>query len=103
MNLLKYRQQISYHGGKMAPAKIRVLSLIIWLVVFSATAAPSAASGWGDIIKDVQKALGGGESVTETEIIQGLKEALHIGTAEAIKEVLQIWMPRLEAPPLQTD
>ena len=74
----------------MASVKTHVFSVMICVVLFSATAVPSAASGWGDILKDVQKALGGEESITEAEIIQGLKEALHIGTAEAIKGVSKI-------------
>ena len=74
----------------MACVKITVLSAMICLFALSAFAVPSAAGGWGDILKDVQKALGGEESITETDIIQGLKEALHIGTAEAIKGVSKI-------------
>jgi len=63
---------------------------MLCLFALSAVAVPLVAGGWGDFMKDVQKALGGGKSITEAEIIQGLKEALHIGTAEAIKGVSKI-------------
>jgi hypothetical protein len=74
----------------MASLKTTVLSVMICWFALSAVAAPSAAGGWGDILKDVQKALGGEESITEAEIIQGLKEALRIGTAKAIEKVSAI-------------
>jgi len=74
----------------MASVKTTVLSVMICLFALSAVAVPSAAGGWGNFMKDVQKALGGGEPITEADIIQGLKEALHIGTAKAIKGVSKI-------------
>jgi hypothetical protein len=74
----------------MASLKTTVLSAIICLFALSAVAAPSAAGGWGDFLKDVQKALGGEQSVGEADIVQGLKEALHIGTAKAIEKVSAI-------------
>ena len=74
----------------MASLKTTVLSAMICLFAFSAVAAPSAAGGWGDFLKDVQKALSGEESITEADIIQGLKEALTIGAANAIEKVSTI-------------
>jgi hypothetical protein len=74
----------------MASLKTTVLYVMICLFALSAVAAPSAAGGWKDFMKDIHKALDGGESITEADIIQGLKEALHIGTDKAIKGVSKI-------------
>ena len=74
----------------MASLKTTVLSAMICLFALSAVAAPSAAGGWGDFLKDVQKALSGERSLSEADIVQGLKEALHIGTAKAIEKVSTI-------------
>ena len=74
----------------MASVKTTVLSVMICSFALSAVAVPSAAGGWRDVMKDVQKALSGEESITEADIIQGLKEALHIGTDKAIKGVSKI-------------
>ena len=74
----------------MASVRTIVLSVMICLFALSAVAVPSAAGGWKDYIKDVQKALNGGESITEVDIIKGLKEALHIGTDKAIQGVSKI-------------
>ena len=73
----------------MAYLKTTVLSVMICFA-FSAAAAVPAWGGWGDFLKDVQKALGDEESITEADIIKGLKEALHIGTDKAIKGVSKI-------------
>ena len=73
----------------MASLKTTVLSTIFCLTLSAVVAAP-ASGGWGDFLKDVQKALSGEESITEADIIQGLKEALHIGTDKAIKGVSKI-------------
>ena len=69
--------------------KTTVLSVMICFALSAATV-PPASSGWGDILKDVQKALGCKESISEADIFQGLKEALHIGTDKAIKGVSKI-------------
>jgi len=45
-----------------------------------------ALAGIGDFLKGVQKSLSGGE-LSESRIIQGLKEALETGTANAVKTV----------------
>jgi hypothetical protein len=74
----------------MASLKTTVLSVMICLFALSAVAVVPASSGWGDFLKDVQKALSGEQSVSEADIVQGLKEALHIGTAKAIEKVSAI-------------
>ena len=73
----------------MASLKTTVLSVMICFALSAVVAAP-ASGGWGDFLKDVQKALGGEESITEADITQGLKEALTIGAAKAIEKVSAI-------------
>jgi hypothetical protein len=74
----------------MACLKTTVLSAMICLFALSAAAVVPASGGWGNFLKDIQKALSGEESITEADIIQGLKEALHIGTAKATQNVSKI-------------
>jgi hypothetical protein len=74
----------------MASLKTTVFSAMICLFALSAMVVPSAAGGWGDFLKDVQKAFSGEQSLSEADIAQGLKEALHIGTAKAIEKVSAI-------------
>jgi len=49
-----------------------------------------ASGGWTDFLKDAQKVLEGKKSLSEEEIISGLKEALNIGAAKAIEKVSAI-------------
>jgi hypothetical protein len=44
----------------------------------------------GDLLKDLQRGLGGGASLSNTEIVQGLKEALQIGTGNAVQLVSKV-------------
>ena len=44
----------------------------------------------GDVLKGLQKNLGGGSSPSNTEIVQGLKEALQIGTGNAVQYVSKV-------------
>jgi hypothetical protein len=53
--------------------------LFIWGYSFNLVGA-----GFGDILKGAQKALGTSDSISESEIIKGLKEALEIGSAKAV-------------------
>jgi hypothetical protein len=41
----------------------------------------------GDVLKGLQKGAGGGSMASETEIVNGLKEALQIGTGNAVQIV----------------
>ncbi len=50
---------------------------------------PSASGQFKDMLKGIGKALRGGE-LSESKIIQGLKEALQIGTGKAVQNVSQI-------------
>jgi hypothetical protein len=50
---------------------------------------PGFSAGLSDIVKGAQKALGGSGSLTNDEIISGLKEALEVGTEKAVALVSQ--------------
>jgi hypothetical protein len=63
-----------------------ILSLILF-VFLTSSAHLGFSAGWGDIVKGVQEALGGKEALSNDEIIQGLKEALQVGTENAVKLV----------------
>ncbi len=41
-------------------------------------------AGFQDILKGAQKILGGSDSISESEIVEGLKQALEIGTGKAV-------------------
>jgi len=53
--------------------------LSIW--VFSTT---FVAAGFQEILKGAQKMLGTSDSISESEIVEGLKQALEIGTTKAV-------------------
>lgn len=60
--------------------------LVLWCVE-----TPQANSQWGDALKGLQKTLeGGGEGLSEDEIVRGLKEALQVGTTKAVEVVSQL-------------
>jgi len=44
----------------------------------------------GDVLKGLQKGVGGGSAASETEIVNGLKEALQIGTGNAVQTVSKV-------------
>jgi len=49
-----------------------------------------AQSQWGDILKGAQKALGVGGGLSDSKIVDGLKEALQIGTGNAVQTVSKV-------------
>ncbi len=61
--------------------------IVVFLISIVFTPAPPVRAGLGDIFKKVQEVVGGSEELSENRIIQGLKEALEIGTDEAVKLV----------------
>ncbi len=63
-----------------------ILSLILFVFLTSG-AYLGFSAGWGDIVKGAQEVLGGKEALSNDEIIQGLKEALQVGTENAVKLV----------------
>ena len=60
-----------------------------WLVVFFVLINPwmisGAAGGWSDILDKAVDTFSGGDQLATTDIIDGLKEALEIGSAQAVK------------------
>jgi hypothetical protein len=58
-----------------------VLFGVLSLWVFSTT---FVAAGFQDILKKAQKMLGTSDSISESEIVKGLKQALEIGTTKAV-------------------
>jgi len=44
----------------------------------------------GDVLKGLQKGVGGGSAASEPEIVNGLKEALQIGTGNAVQIVSKV-------------
>lgn len=66
--------------------KIVVAALVlIWLPV------QGAAAGWSDLLKNIQSA-GGGESsgLSNSTIVDGLKQALEVGTGNAVSSVSKV-------------
>jgi hypothetical protein len=60
------------------------------IVVLVLVPLAQAQSQFGDIFKKAQQALGGGGGLSESKIIDGLKEALQIGNANAVQTVSQV-------------
>jgi hypothetical protein len=71
----------------MKCVNLRIIGL---LTLLWASSPPPVSGGFGDILKDAQKVLGGGGSISEAEIVKGLKEALQIGTGNAVKSVSKV-------------
>jgi len=65
------------------------MNRVIWVVVVSlvicAGAASHAVGDWADVLKNTLNSATGGGQLDNTEIAEGLKEALEIGTAQAVK------------------
>ena len=68
--------------------KVRVVLLLGMLLVWAGQLA--YAQQIGDVLKGIQKGVGGGSAVSETEIVNGLKEALQIGTGNAVQTVSKV-------------
>ncbi len=60
---------------------------IVLIFLFLALPAGKAYPGIGDLFRDAMKSLGLNQELSENEIIDGLKEALEIGTQKAVKLV----------------
>lgn len=61
--------------------------LVITLLNIVRIGLADAKFGFEDILKDAKKAVGLGGEISESKIIEGLKEALEIGTSNAVKLV----------------
>jgi len=81
--------------------KARRLFIVLLLIALGNVQIPVAFAQFGDILKGVEKALKGGE-LSESQIIQGLKEALSVGTGNAVQTVSQVGgyydNPRIKIP-----
>ena len=60
--------------------------VVLQVIGFCLAQGVTVHAGFGDILKSVQKAIGGG-GLSESKIIEGLKEALEIGTGNAVNLV----------------
>jgi len=61
--------------------------MVITLLSIVRIGPADAKFGFEDILKDAKKAVGLGGEMSESKIIEGLKEALEIGTSNAVKLV----------------
>lgn len=65
--------------------------IVLWVAILLALAGPGAdAQQIGDVLKGLQKGAGGGSTASDTEIVSGLKEALQIGTGNAVQIVSKV-------------
>jgi hypothetical protein len=71
----------------MKTVRLLFLSIIMVLVISQFT---QAQSQWGDVLKGAQKALGVGGALSDSKIVDGLKEALQIGTDNAVQTVSKV-------------
>jgi hypothetical protein len=69
--------------------KIHKIFVFFFLMCLMTIQPPSASAQFKDILKGIGEALRGGE-LSENKIIQGLKEALQIGTGNAVQNVSQV-------------
>lgn len=58
---------------------------VVVCVLISAAAVSNAAAGWQDVLKKTMDSVGGSGGLDTADIVAGLKEALEVGTAEAVK------------------
>ena len=65
------------------------LLLLSTLFVLLIAQTGQSQSQFGDILKGAQKALGVGGELPDSKIVDGLKEALQIGTGNAVQTVSQ--------------
>jgi hypothetical protein len=70
--------------------KNRSLILIGFIITLWIITVPATYAGFGDFFKEAKKFIGGEEPLTESKIIKGLKEALRIGTGNAVEMVSRI-------------
>ena len=67
-----------------------LVRLIFSIIVCSFMLSSVARAGISDFLKEIQKSVGVSEGLSESKIIEGLKEALEIGTSNAVKLVSKI-------------
>ena len=60
------------------------------LLILSVIPFSCAYADFGSIFKKVQETIGGGSGVSQNEIVDGLKEALEIGTGNTVQALSQV-------------
>ena len=73
----------------MGTSTVKCLVVILSLV-FSASPTLSFGSGFGDILKIFKKSSDGKEVLSTAEIVDGLKQALEVGTQKAVQVVSRV-------------
>jgi hypothetical protein len=68
--------------------KSRIMAVILCML-FVVSYGHQADAGFQDWLKDAAKKLGGEKGLSEDEIVNGLKQALEVGTSNAVKTVSQ--------------
>jgi hypothetical protein len=69
--------------------KTRIFLAIVLLIALGTIQSPSLYAQFGDFFKDLKKVLES-EELSESKITQGLKEALQIGTSNAVNTVSKV-------------
>ena len=68
---------------------IGALLVALLMIIYTIHTVPVYA-GFGDLLKSIQKAAGLSEGLSESKIIDGLKEALEIGTRNVVRLVSRV-------------
>jgi hypothetical protein len=69
---------------------MKARSILLAGVILALSAQIASAQQIGDALKGLQKGIGGGSTASDTEIVNGLKEALQIGTGNAVQLVSKV-------------
>jgi hypothetical protein len=64
---------------------MKLRTVVVVIVFLSFFCLPLSFAGFQDFLNDTMRALGKDNALSEDEIVSGLKEALEIGTANAVK------------------
>ena len=70
--------------------KTRRCFMSVFLIIIFAAHAPATHAAFGDLFKDAKKFLGLDTELSTETIVKGLKEALQIGTGNAVKTVSKL-------------
>ena len=67
--------------------RTRLFPVLAVLIALIFTPASASRAQWGDLFKGFKKAIGVEQGLSEDKIIEGLKEALRIGSTNAVNMV----------------
>lgn len=65
------------------------MAAVISTIILVLAPFASGYAGWGDILKSVKKTIERSSGTSQSEIVEGLKEALEIGTANTVQALSQ--------------